>query len=215
MSRFVAAGGAEPTAPSDGSKEAAREDAWAQAQKQLEAMRAKSKPQAGKQEDGKSLYEVLQANKAAKQADFEEQAKLKNQFRALDDDEVDYLDSLNQSSRAKENAVRKQTAEELEAFRKQQQQAEKSSASEEQSHADVAAADTWRTKKRRKRDTDTAISKLRKTNTESNTSPPPAADVASVTSNTKTASPTKEEETSAARITPNSGLGLAYDSDDD
>ena len=63
MSRFVAAGGTEPTAPSDGSKEAAREDAWAQAQKQLEAMRAKSKPQAGKQEDGKSLYEVLQANK--------------------------------------------------------------------------------------------------------------------------------------------------------
>jgi hypothetical protein len=60
MSRFVAAGGAEVEAPA---KDAAREDAWARAQQQLEAIRAKPKPQAGKQEDGKSLYEVLQANK--------------------------------------------------------------------------------------------------------------------------------------------------------
>lgn len=33
-----------------------------------------------------SLYDILQANKAAKQAAFEEQNKLKNQFRALGDD---------------------------------------------------------------------------------------------------------------------------------
>lgn len=60
MSRFVAAGGAEAD---DTSKDAAREDAWAKAQQQLEALRAKPKPQVGKQEDGKSLYEVLEANK--------------------------------------------------------------------------------------------------------------------------------------------------------
>lgn len=60
MSRFVAAGGAE----TDGTaKDTAREDAWAKAQQQLEALRSKPKPQTGKQEDGKSLYEVLQANK--------------------------------------------------------------------------------------------------------------------------------------------------------
>jgi hypothetical protein len=61
MSRFVSAGGSEPAAARD----SANEDAWAKAQKQLEAMRAKPKPQPGKQEDGKSLYEVLQANKGS------------------------------------------------------------------------------------------------------------------------------------------------------
>ena len=60
MSRFVAAGGAEAD---DTPKDAAREDAWAIAQQQLEALRAKPKPRTGDQEDGKSLYEVLQANK--------------------------------------------------------------------------------------------------------------------------------------------------------
>lgn len=62
MSRFVAAGGAETEAAV---KDAAREDAWAKAQQQLEAIRAKPQPQLGKQEDGKSLYEVLQANKGS------------------------------------------------------------------------------------------------------------------------------------------------------
>jgi hypothetical protein len=62
MSRFVSAGGSEPAA-SSAARDGANEDAWAKAQKQLEAIRAKPKPQLGKQEDGKSLYEVLQANK--------------------------------------------------------------------------------------------------------------------------------------------------------
>jgi hypothetical protein len=59
MSRFVTAGGEDaPVA-----KDAAKEDAWAKAQAQIEALRNKSKPQDGLQEGGKSLYEVLQANK--------------------------------------------------------------------------------------------------------------------------------------------------------
>ncbi|CAP65397.1 uncharacterized protein PODANS_6_9010 [Podospora anserina S mat+] len=47
----------------------------------------------------KSLYEVLQANKAAKQAEFEEKSKLKNQFRALDEDEIDFLDEVERRRR--------------------------------------------------------------------------------------------------------------------
>ena len=55
MSRFVTAGGED--APNKSS------DAWAAAQAHLEALRNKPKLQDGKQEGGKSLYEVLQANK--------------------------------------------------------------------------------------------------------------------------------------------------------
>ncbi|KAK0619983.1 NEFA-interacting nuclear protein NIP30, partial [Immersiella caudata] len=47
----------------------------------------------------KSLYEVLQANKAAKQSAFEEANKIKNQFRALDDDEIDFLEGVREKKR--------------------------------------------------------------------------------------------------------------------
>ena len=62
---------------------------------------------------------------AAKQEAFEESIKLKNQFRNLDEDEVDFLDSILESTRAKEDAVKKETTEQLEAFRKQQEDADK------------------------------------------------------------------------------------------
>lgn len=50
--------------------------------------------------------------------------RLKNQFRSLDDDEVEFLDSVLESTRAKENAVKKETAEQLGLFRKQQEEVE-------------------------------------------------------------------------------------------
>lgn len=61
----------------------------------------------------------------AKQEAFEEKMRLKNQFRALDEDEVDFLDSVLESTRAQEEAVRKDTADQLEIFRKQREEAEK------------------------------------------------------------------------------------------
>lgn len=61
----------------------------------------------------------------AKQEAFEEKIKLKNQFRSLDEDEVDFLDSIMESTRAQEAAVKKDTAEQLEVFRKQREEAEK------------------------------------------------------------------------------------------
>lgn len=51
--------------------------------------------------------------------------RLKNQFRALDEDEVDFLDSVLESTRAQEEAVKKDTADQLEIFRKQREEAEK------------------------------------------------------------------------------------------
>lgn len=61
----------------------------------------------------------------AKQEAFEEKIKLKNQFRSLDEDEVDFLDSIMESTRAQEAAVKKDTADQLEVFRKQREETEK------------------------------------------------------------------------------------------
>lgn len=62
---------------------------------------------------------------AAKQEAFEEAAKLKHQFRALDDDEVSFLDSVLESERAREAEVKKEEAERLAAFKKAREEAEK------------------------------------------------------------------------------------------
>ncbi|PWY83208.1 NEFA-interacting nuclear protein NIP30 [Aspergillus sclerotioniger CBS 115572] len=101
-----------------------RDDEWHRVQQELEEERRR-KAELGRQEDGKSLYEVLQQNKMAKQEAFEEKMKLKNQFRSLDEDEVDFLDSIMESTRAKEAAVKKETAEQLEVFRRHREEVEK------------------------------------------------------------------------------------------
>jgi hypothetical protein len=101
-----------------------RDDEWRRAQQELEDERRR-KAELGKQNDGKSLYEVLQQNKMAKQEAFEESIRLKNQFRSLDEDEVEFLDSLLESTRAKEEAVKKETAEHLAAYQRQREEAER------------------------------------------------------------------------------------------
>ncbi|KAM7216346.1 N-terminal domain of NEFA-interacting nuclear protein NIP30 domain containing protein [Rhypophila decipiens] len=80
----------------------------------------------------KSLYEVLQANKAAKQAAFEEANKIKNQFRALDDDEIDFLDEVLMRKRAEEQRIRRETEEGLDLFRRAQQMGGNKSDEEEE-----------------------------------------------------------------------------------
>ena len=62
---------------------------------------------------------------AAKQDAFEESIRLKNQFRNLDEDEVEFLDSVLESTRKKEDEVKKQTSEQLDLFRRQQEEADK------------------------------------------------------------------------------------------
>ncbi|KAK5053879.1 hypothetical protein LTR84_001841 [Exophiala bonariae] len=168
MSRFVSAGTDADSRPQ------LTDDAWAQARQEVEAkQQIKSANQ--NRESGKSLYEVLEQNKAAKQEAFEEAARLKNQFRALDDDEVDFLDSVLESTRARENAVKEETAEQLDAFRKQRLQAEQSlidaDAQHNENSGNAASSDAWVIKKKkRRRDQDrttsaestTVTTKLRK-----------------------------------------------------
>jgi hypothetical protein len=61
----------------------------------------------------------------AKQAAFEEANKIKNQFRALDDDEIDFLDEVKARQRQEEDRVRRETEEGVEAFRAAQRQKER------------------------------------------------------------------------------------------
>ncbi|KAL1966553.1 hypothetical protein VTN77DRAFT_4475 [Rasamsonia byssochlamydoides] len=103
---------------------AERDDEWRRVQEELEEERRR-KAEMGRQEGGKSLYEVLQQNKMAKQEAFEESIRLKNQFRALDEDEVEFLDSLLESTRAKEAAIKRETAEQLAAFQRQREEADR------------------------------------------------------------------------------------------
>ncbi|KAJ5799364.1 uncharacterized protein N7518_001432 [Penicillium psychrosexuale] len=101
-----------------------RDDEWLRVQQELEEERRR-KAEIGKQDEGKSLFEVLERNKMAKQEAFEEKSRLKNQFRSLDEDEVDFLDSVLESTRAQEAAVKRETAEQLESFRRQREKAQK------------------------------------------------------------------------------------------
>ncbi|KAJ0424682.1 NEFA-interacting nuclear protein Nip30 [Aspergillus carlsbadensis] len=127
-----------------------RDDEWLRVQRELEEERRRKAEL--EKHDGKSLFEVLQQNKMAKQEAFEEKIKLKNQFRALDEDEVDFLDSIMESTRAQEATVKKETAEQLELFRRQREEAEK--AALEDNAADVTPAtegEDWKIASRKRR----------------------------------------------------------------
>ncbi|KAJ6036216.1 hypothetical protein N7540_000495 [Penicillium herquei] len=127
-----------------------RDDEWLKAEQELEEERRR-KAEIGKQNDGRSLFEVLQQNKMAKQDQFEEKMRLKNQFRSLDDDEVEFLDSVLESTRAQEAAVKKDTADQLEAFRKQREEAEKSALGPTSSEVTPAEDEEWTIPARKRR----------------------------------------------------------------
>ncbi|CAI7617439.1 unnamed protein product [Penicillium manginii] len=127
-----------------------RDDVWLRAEQELEEERRR-KAEIGKQNDGKSLFEVLEQNKMAKQEAFEEKTKLKNQFRSLDEDEVDFLDSVLESTRAQEAAVKKDTADQLEVFRKQREEAEKALLGPTTSDVTPAEEEEWAIPARKRR----------------------------------------------------------------
>ncbi|KAH7911928.1 N-terminal domain of NEFA-interacting nuclear protein NIP30-domain-containing protein [Hygrophoropsis aurantiaca] len=68
--------------------------------------------------DGRSLAEKLAANRAAKQEEWEEKTKLANQFRALEEDEIMFLDSIREKQAEEERLRNLQDGEELMDFKK-------------------------------------------------------------------------------------------------
>jgi hypothetical protein len=78
---------------------------------------------------------------------------LKNQFRSLDEDEVEFLDSVLESTRAKEEQVKRDTAEQLEVFRRQREEADKALLIQEGNDGVASAApeeEQWGGRKRKK-----------------------------------------------------------------
>lgn len=113
----------------------------------------------------KSLYEVLQANKAAKQAAFEEASKLKNQFRALDDDEVEFLDGVRERRRAEEERLRRETEEGLKGFRELQSKVSAAGEGEGPEGEGAVEGGGWsvgRKRKRRKDETEGVLKGLKR-----------------------------------------------------
>lgn len=102
------------TAPTPTTKKQAE---WAAIQSQLDAARLAATTKTSGAPEPPSLYETLQANKAAKQAAHDEATRLRNQFRALDEDEVEFLADVREAKRAEEERVRRETEEGLKAFR--------------------------------------------------------------------------------------------------
>jgi hypothetical protein len=103
---------------------------------------------------------------AAKQAAFEEANRLKNQFRALDDDEIAFLDEIMDSTRKREAEIKKETLEGLAAFRKRQEELDRLKTGDGAEEPDVMAPkDEWAhagRKRRREREGLVKGIKLRK-----------------------------------------------------
>ncbi|KAI0172135.1 hypothetical protein GGR52DRAFT_456338 [Hypoxylon sp. FL1284] len=111
----------------DTKEASAKKTEWEAVQRDLDADRRRREEARRAQVEGggdsKSLYDILQANKAAKQVAFEEQNRIRNQFRALDDDEIDFLDGVLDERRVEEERIKKETAERLASFREAQKTA--------------------------------------------------------------------------------------------
>jgi hypothetical protein len=87
----------------------------------------------------------------AKQEAFEEKSRLRNQFRSLDEDEIDFLDSVLESTRAQEAAVKRDTAAQLEVFRRQREEAEKALLETTSSDVAPAKVQAWAVSARKRR----------------------------------------------------------------
>jgi len=70
--------------------------------------------------DTRSLFEILQANKTRKQEEFAEKLKFKNQFRMLDEDDVEFLDSVMEGQKRLDEERRRKEREEVEKFKELQ-----------------------------------------------------------------------------------------------
>ena len=102
-------------------------------------------------------YDQLRKSLAEVFADTAKSIKLKNQFRTLHEDEVDFLDQVLESTRARDASVQKETLEQLENFRMQRENAEKAARqSEGEDGDDVRWAPTTGGGRKRKKGKDKA-----------------------------------------------------------
>ena len=170
---------------------------------------------------------------AAKEEVFQESIKLKNQFRALNDDEVDFLDSQVDAKIAKERAIQQETSEQLRLFRERQDASDANgfdAAADEQAVHDSTTAEldttNWAPSKKRKRVKEKEVIKgvkLRRNSSDVHGSHPVASAQDKPTSDSMKSMGqavviSKKEDISTNSASPPKmqGLGLVnYDSDDE
>ncbi|UKZ73200.1 hypothetical protein TrVFT333_000841 [Trichoderma virens FT-333] len=122
-SRFVSGG----TISGEGSKDESGHEVVAAAREPLakksvewETVQHELDEERKRREQARAELAEGDSRASAKQAAFEEQNKLKNQFRALDDDEIEFLDEVRAKERAEEERARREVEEGLKAFRTRQ-----------------------------------------------------------------------------------------------
>lgn len=149
----------------------------------------------------------------------------------MDEDEVEFLDTVLESTRAREAAVQRETAEELEHFRKQQEKVEKVVGDEGKPEVEE---EQWASKGKKRKKSHAKESligiKLRKTSSAAEDSKKTEAKereplpktgsstdaVTATTSSNPATGPAKEIPAKKSPSPPTAGLGLAaYSSDED
>jgi len=93
-------------------------------QEEWDKVRKPDDPEAAPEEpvDNRSLWERLEEQKQKKQLDWDEEHKFKNQIRGLNDDEVDFLDKIDDIRTDVERKRILDERKELEDFEKRQQE---------------------------------------------------------------------------------------------
>ncbi|SGY79476.1 BQ5605_C008g05142 [Microbotryum silenes-dioicae] len=94
-----------------------RQAEWKEAYARMGQEPPPTNPIEGEPYDGRSLYEKLQEHKNKKQEAFDEALKFKNQFRALDEDEINFLDSMTDENNEEELARQQEIQDELRNFK--------------------------------------------------------------------------------------------------
>ncbi|KAF3012862.1 hypothetical protein E8E14_010974 [Neopestalotiopsis sp. 37M] len=205
-SRFVSGGtiagddttttAATTTSTSSAAPPSSASSAWEKAQAQLESdrrAREAARKTAIESNSGQSLYDVLQANKAAKQAAFEEANKIRNQFRALDDDEVDFLDGMAEEERKKLDEQKRAEEEGLKVFRDAQKKSKPVEAADDEPVAEEVI-DEWSTAgaKKRKREKEPIIKGIKGRVSQNATAAESGADAKDTSPTTSTKAPVAE-----------------------
>ena len=154
-----------------------------------------------------------------------------NQFRSLDEDEIEFLDSVQEAARAKELAEKRATKEGLDEFRKQQEEAERAAKEQEGAVSPPTVTESWSVgpRKRKKGKQKDGIGGLKIRRTSTGEKAKKLEDTA--TPDNQTASSKLQEQQSSVKEqsdkrpastppvsppAPAAGLGLgAYSSDED
>lgn len=152
---------------------------------------------------------------------------MKNQYRALDDDEAEFLDSLHETTRKKEAELRKETLEQLDDFRKRQEEAERGALSDDV-RDDIKGSETAWVNHPRKRKKEPELLKgikLRKASSMASDGKDKSYSIQSDQEHVATSTTRTSSVTSGSLVAPTAApppknakptlLGLGYDSSDD